>query len=188
MIVGLGNPDRRYRGTRHNVGWELIDRLARRWGIAVDDDEGWAKVGRGRVARTHVLLVKPQTYVNLSGVAVADLRRWHRVKVEDVVVIVDDLDLPLGRVRLRPKGGSGGHNGLRSVIDALGSEAFPRVRVGIGRPPEGRDPADFVLTRFSPNEHEVVEQALERAADALEVAVTDGLEAAMTKINTKAPV
>ncbi len=186
LVVGLGNPDRRYRGTRHNIGWEVIDRLARRRGIAVEDEEGWARVGRGTLAGVRVILAKPQTYVNLSGLAVRDLSRRHHVKVADVFVIVDDLDLPLGRLRIRPKGGHGGHKGLQSVIDALGSEAFPRVRVGVGRPPEGRDPAEFVLTKFTPHERPVVDAVLDRAAEAVEVAVEHGLEAAMTQFNAKA--
>ncbi len=186
LIVGLGNPDRRYRGTRHNIGWEVIDQLARRSGITVEREDGWAQVGRGTVCGRRVLLAKPQTYVNLSGVAVQDLRRRHRVKVEDVFLIVDDLDLPLGRVRMRPKGGHGGHNGLRSVIEALGSDEFPRLRIGVGRPPEGVDPADYVLTRFSMIERKVVEAAVDRAAEAIETAVGQGIEAAMTQFNAKA--
>src|SRR2546426_9780704 len=137
LIIGLGNPDRRYRHTRHNVGWEVIDRVGRRLGIAVDQDDGWAAVG-GTVGRRRVLLAKPQTYVNLSGTAVADLRRRYRVKIEDLVVVVDDLDLPLGRLRLRPGGSHGGHNGLRSILDALGGGGFPPLRVGNGRAPGGR--------------------------------------------------
>ncbi len=186
LIVGLGNPDRRYRGTRHNVGWDVVDRLATRWRIPVEDEEGWAKVGRGQRANRRVLLAKPQTYVNLSGVAVRDLQRRHHVKVEDIYVIVDDMDLPLGRLRIRPKGGPGGHKGLQSVIDALGSEVFPRVRVGVGRPPQGQDPVDFVLTKFAASERAVIDAVLDRAAEAIELAVAQGLAAAMNRVNTKA--
>src|SRR5438132_6301150 len=141
LITGLANPSPRYRTPRHNVGWEVIDRLAHRLGIAVNQEDGWATVGSGTVARRRVLLAKPKTYVNLSGTAVADLRRRHRAKLADLLVVVDDLDLPLGRLRLRPGGSHGGHNGLRSIIDALESDSFPRLRVGIGRPPAGVDPA-----------------------------------------------
>jgi len=188
LIVGLGNPDRRYRGTRHNVGWDVVDRLATRWRIPVEDEEGWAKVGRGQRANRRVLLAKPQTYVNLSGVAVRDLQRRHHVKVEDIFVIVDDMDLPLGRLRIRPKGGPGGHKGLQSVIDALGSEVFPRVRVGVGRPPQGQDPVDFVLTKFAASERAMIDAVLDRAAEAIDVAVAQGLAAAMNQVNTKANV
>src|SRR2546425_7540537 len=164
LIVGLGNPDRRYRHTRHNVGWEVIDRVGRRLGIAVDQEDGWATIGGGTVGRRRVLLAKPQTYVNLSGTAVADLRRRHRVKLEDLVVVVDDLDLPLGRLRLRPGGSHGGHNGLRSIVDALGGDAFPPLRGGIGRAPGGMDPAPFVLTPFTAGGRATVGPAFERAA------------------------
>lgn len=186
LIVGLGNPDRRYQHTRHNVGWEVIDRLARRLGIAVDQEDGWAVAGGGTVARRRVLLAKPQTYVNLSGTAVGDLRRRHRVKLTDLVVVVDDLDLPLGRLRLRPGGSHGGHNGLRSIIEALESEAFARLRVGIGRPPEGMDPAQFVLTPFTVEERATMDPALDRAAEAIEAIVREGLPAAMNRFNAKA--
>ncbi len=185
LIIGLGNPDRRYRHTRHNVGWEIIDRLGRRLGIAVDQEDGWARVGGGTIGRRRILLAKPQTYVNLSGTAVADLRRRHRVKLPDMVVVVDDLDLPLGRLRLRPGGSHGGHNGLRSIIEAVGSDTFPRLRVGIGRPPEGMEPAQFVLTRFTAEEHAIIELTLERAADAIETAVREGLQVAMNRFNAK---
>lgn len=185
LIVGLGNPGRRYRGTRHNVGWEVVARLARRDGIRVEEEEGWAQIGRGAIGGQRVLLAMPQTYVNLSGVAVQDLRRRHRVRPGDVLVIVDDLDLPLGRIRLRARGSAGGHNGLRSVIDALGTEEFPRLRVGIGRPAQGVDPAEFVLTRFAPDEAASLDAALDRAAEAIEVAITEGIEVAMNRFNAK---
>jgi len=185
LIVGLGNPGRRYRGTRHNVGWEVISRLARRAGITVDEDEGFSEVGRGSIKGIRVLLARPQTYVNVSGAAVRDLRRRHRVSPQDIIVVVDDLDLPLGRIRLRPGGSAGGHNGLKSIIDALGTTEFPRLRVGIGRPPAGIDPAEHVLTRFGPDEQAALDGALERAAEALEVAVVSGIAAAMNRFNAK---
>src|SRR3989449_3609172 len=161
LIIGLGNPDRRYRHTRHNVGWEVIDRVGRRLGIAVDPADGWATVGAGTVGRRRVLLAKPQTYVNLSGTAVADLRRRHRVKIEDLVIVVDDLDLPLGRLRLRPGGSHGGHNGLRSLIDALGSGAFPPLRGGIGRPAGGMASPPVRLTPLPAQERDTMDPAFE---------------------------
>lgn len=167
------------------MGWEVIDRLARRLGTAVDQEEGWTLVGGARIGRNRILLAKPQTYVNLSGTAVADLRRRHRVKLEDLLIVVDDLDLPPGRLRLRAGGSHGGHNGLRSIIEAVGSDAFPRLRVGIGRPPDGVDPAGFVLTPFSAQERAMIEPALDRAADAVEAVVREGLAAAMNRFNAK---
>lgn len=183
LIVGLGNPGRRYRQTRHNVGWEVISRLARRARIAVDEEDGFSDVGRGAIGGTRVILARPQTYVNVSGEAVRDLRRRHRLRPQDIVVVVDDLDLPLGRLRLRASGSAGGHNGLKSIIEAIGTTEFPRLRVGIGRPPEGVDPADHVLTRFTSDEQAVVDAALDRAAEAIETAITEGIETAMNRFN-----
>lgn len=185
LIVGLGNPGRRYRGTRHNVGWEVIARLAGRAAIRVNEDEGFAEVGRGTIGGRRVLLARPFTYMNVSGEAVRDLRRRHRLRPEDILVVVDDIDLPLGRLRLRAGGSAGGHNGLRSVIEALGTTEFPRLRVGIGRPPEGTDPAEFVLTRFTSEEAPVAQASIERAADAVELAITEGLTAAMNRFNAR---
>ena len=185
LIVGLGNPGRRYRGTRHNVGWEVIALLAERAGIRVNEDEGFAEVGRGTIGTRRVLLARPYTYVNVSGEAVRDLRRRHRLRPADILIIVDDIDLPLGRLRLRAGGSAGGHNGLKSVIEALGTTEFPRLRVGIGSPPLGIDPADFVLTRFTAEEERMVHESLERAAEAVELAVTEGLPAAMNRFNAR---
>jgi len=185
LIIGLGNPGRRYRGTRHNVGGEVVSHLARRLGIALREEAGFSAVGRGSIGGTRVLLARPQTFVNVSGAAVLELCRRHRVAPRDIIVVADDLDLPLGRIRLRRGGSAGGHNGLKSIIDALGTTEFPRLRVGIGRPPEGVDPADYVLARFRPEEQPVVAEALERAAQALEAAVTEGIAAAMNRFNTK---
>lgn len=185
LIVGLGNPGRRYRGTRHNVGWEILARLADRAGIRVDEDEGFAEVGRGTIGTQRVLLARPVTYMNVSGEAVRDLRRRHRLRPQDILVIVDDIDLPLGRLRLRAGGSAGGHNGLRSVIEALGTTEFPRLRVGIGRPPLGVDPAEFVLTRFTDGEAAAVQKSIERAVEAVEMAVTAGVAAAMNHFNAK---
>ena len=185
LIVGLGSPGRRYRETRHNVGWEVISRLARRARIAVDEEDGYSEVGRGSIGGTRVVLARPQTYVNVSGEAVRDLRRRHRLKPQDILVVVDDLDLPLGRLRLRAHGSDGGHNGLKSIIEALGTTEFPRLRVGIGRPAEGVDPADHVLTRFTSDEQAVVDAALDRAAEAIETAIAEGIETAMNRFNAE---
>lgn len=183
LVIGLGNPGRRYRGTRHNVGAEVVSRLAERVDVDIDEEDGFSTVGHGAIDGTRVLLAIPQTYVNVSGAAVRDLRRRHRVASKDTFVVVDDLDLPVGRIRLRAKGSAGGHNGLKSIIEALGTTEFPRLRVGVGRPPEGVDPADFVLTRYQPAERNELDAVLNRAAEALEVAIRDGVETAMNRFN-----
>lgn len=185
LIVGLGNPGRRYRGTRHNVGWEVLDALARAHGIAISMEDGWAEVGRGTIDGQRILLARPQTYVNVSGTAVADLRRRHRVSPAHLLVIFDDLDLPLGAVRMREKGSHGGHNGLRSIIDALGTMEFPRIRIGIGRPPAGVDPADFVLERPLPEERTLLDEAVLRAAEAVRLWIAGDMQAAMRYCNLK---
>lgn len=185
LIVGLGNPGRKYRGTRHNIGREVLERFARTHRIAIATDEGWADVGQGLVGRERVLLARPQTYMNASGTAVADVRGWHRVGYEHVMVICDDLDLPLGGLRARDQGGHGGHNGLRSVIDTLGTNAFPRLRIGIGRPSEGVDPVDYVLERPSAEERAVLDEAVAQAAHGVYVWVTEGMQAAMRYCNAK---
>ncbi len=184
LIVGLGNPGRRYQGTRHNIGARVIDTLARRHQVALRE-EGWADVGALTLDGARMLLARPQTYVNVSGTAVADLRRRHRLPLENLLVAFDDLDLPVGQIRLRAQGGHGGHNGMRSIIEALGSEEFARLRVGIARPPEGVDPADYVLSRFSKEEQAQLDEAVERAADAVEAFVRRGIEAAMSAFNLR---
>lgn len=185
LIVGLGNPGRRYQGTRHNIGARVIETLARRHRVTLRE-EGWADVGALTLHGARVLFARPQTYVNVSGTAVADLRRRHRLPLENLLVVFDDLDLPVGQIRLRAKGGHGGHNGMRSIVEALGSEEFPRLRVGIGRPREDVDPADYVLSRFSKGEQAQMDEAVERAADAVEAYVRRGIEAAMSAFNLRA--
>jgi len=185
LIVGLGNPGRRYRGTRHNIGREVLDLLARQHRTAIETDDGWSEIGRGAIEGRRVLLARPETYVNVSGTAVADLRRRHRIAPADLLVIVDDLDLPVGTLRVREKGSHGGHNGLRSIIDALGTTDFPRVRLGVGRPPAGVDPADYVLQRPSSDERAILDEAVHRAAEGVALWVTEGVQAAMRYCNLR---
>jgi len=184
LIVGLGNPGRRYQGTRHNVGARVIEALARRHSVALRE-EGWAEAGTLRLDGRRAILARPQTYVNVSGTAVADLRRRHRVPLEHLLVIYDDLDLPVGQVRVRAQGSAGGHNGMRSIIEALGERTFPRLRIGIGRPPGGIDPADYVLSRFSAAEAPAVDVTVDRGADAVELFIRRGIEAAMNAFNLR---
>lgn len=185
LVIGLGNPGRRYRGTRHNVGWEVLDRLAHDHDIGISTDDGWAEVGRGTIGGKRVLLARPETYVNVSGMAVADLRRRHRVPLEHLLVVVDDLDLPVGAVRMRERGSHGGHNGLRSIIDALGTTDFARIRVGIGRPPAGVEPAEFVLNRPTGDDRRLLDDAVSRAAEGASLWITRGADAAMRHTNLK---
>jgi len=185
-IVGLGNPGRRYRATRHNVGRDVVERVADKLGVRLADD-GWARSAHARFGKAAVLLAVPETYMNVSGQAVSDLARRRRVKLADLLVVYDDLDLPLGRLRLRPANGPGGHNGIRSIIEHLGTTAFPRLRVGIGRPPAGVAAEVFVLERFTPEERTVIDEAVERAANAALAVVSDGLDAAMNRVNAVPP-
>ena len=182
LVVGIGNPGPRYQRTRHNLGMRLVERLAAEEGIALTRRRFDALVGDGQVAGRRVLLVKPQNYVNLTGQVVGPLARWHRCPPEDILVVCDDMNLELGRLRLRRKGSSGGHNGLASIIEALGTEEFPRLRIGIGRAENG-DAVAHVLGRFRPEEEPVVEEALGRAADAVRTWLSRGIEAAMNEFN-----
>lgn len=184
VIVGLGNPGRRYRGTRHNLGRDVVERLAAHLGVRLEED-GWVRSARARVGSTAVVLAVPETYMNVSGQAVRDLLRRRRRRPDDFLVIHDDLDLPLGQLRLKPGNGPGGHNGVLSIIEALGTDKFPRLRIGIGRPTAGVDPTEFVLERFTSDEHPVIDAAIARAAEAALAVVSDGLPAAMNRYNVR---
>ena len=184
VVVGLGNPGRRYQGTRHNVGRDVVARLAHEGGVRLEED-GWARVGRVRVGTATMVLAIPDTYMNVSGQAVRDLLRRRRRGPGDLVVVYDDLDLPLGRLRLRPGNGAGGHNGMRSIIAELGTGAFPRARIGIGRPPLRVDPAEFVLERFTPAERPVIDSTIALAADAVVAVAREGLDVAMNRFNQR---
>jgi len=188
LIVGLGNPGQKYRGTRHNLGFRLVDLLAGQAGIGLERLKHQALIGRGRVFGREVLLAKPQTYMNLSGACVAELLRYWRLAPQDLVVAHDDLDLETGRLRLVAEGGSGGHKGVASIADRLGTPAFIRLKLGIGRPPDPQmDPADFVLSRFGPQEAEEVEAALDRGVLALKTLLTEDLEKAQSLYNRPFP-
>lgn len=185
LIVGLGNPGPEYARTRHNVGFEVIEALAARHRIKLATRKHRAVFGWGRIDGVAVVLAKPLTYMNLSGEAVAPLSREIGLKPERIVVIADDLDLDVGRVRMRPKGGAGGHNGHKSLISALGSNEYPRIRIGIGK--GDRSTIDHVLSRFSPDERDLVAEAIERSVVGLEALVRDGLERALTLVNAGQP-
>ncbi|MDR7435968.1 MAG: aminoacyl-tRNA hydrolase [Armatimonadota bacterium] len=184
LVVGLGNPGRAYAGTRHNLGFEVVDLLATVKKIPVRTEEGWAILGRGAIDGCSVILAKPQTYVNLSGIAVADLCKRYTVDPMDLIVIHDDLDLPVGVIRIRTRGGHGGHKGVRSILESLGTDLFTRVKIGIGRPPKDVDPADYVLSPIPTEEAPLLQEAVRRAAEAVEVILTRGVAVAMNRFNS----
>ncbi|MEO8680454.1 MAG: aminoacyl-tRNA hydrolase [Vicinamibacterales bacterium] len=183
LIVGLGNPGSEYRETRHNIGFLVIDELARRWKTEGSREQFDALMVRTVAEGTPVMLAKPLTFMNLSGHAVSALAGYYKVEPADLLVIADDVALPLGRLRARREGGAGGHNGLKSVIAQLGTEGFPRLRVGVGRGDQRRDLADHVLGRFEADERETVSAAVLRAADAAETFLRDGIERVMNVFN-----
>ncbi|MDD4238528.1 MAG: aminoacyl-tRNA hydrolase [Desulfotomaculaceae bacterium] len=183
VVVGLGNPGRQYAATRHNIGFMVIDRLARELNVAVNKKMCNSLVGQGLIDREKIMLAMPQTFMNLSGQAVGALLNWYKLNPSDLVVVYDDLDLPTGILRIRPSGGSGGHKGMLSIMGVLGTENFTRVRVGIGRPEVvDMETADYVLSRLDPKE---IEEALKTAAGAVACIVRDGLEKAMNLYNRR---
>jgi len=182
IVVGIGNPGTRYQRTRHNLGFRTVDHLAAQHRIAVSRRRFDARVGEGQINGVRVLLVKPQTYVNLSGSAVAPLLRWYRCPTEDLLVVCDDLNLEPGALRLRRRGSSGGHNGLESIIQCLGTADFPRLRIGIGRG-QGRDAVAHVLGTPGPQEQETLDAAIAKAANAVQTWLSEGIDAAMNKAN-----
>jgi len=186
LVLGLGNPGRRFVGTFHNAGHAAVDQLAESLGVRFRAS-GEAEYGFGRLAEVGLLLGKPRTYMNLSGLAVAPLYRRYAEGPENLVVVHDDLDLPLGTVRLKQGGGTGGHKGLRSLEEELGTPGFLRVRIGIGRPPDGIDPADYVLTRVPEESRERFDEGIAAAAEAVCDMVKEGFDRAMTRWNARRP-
>jgi peptidyl-tRNA hydrolase, PTH1 family len=182
LIAGLGNPGLRHKQNRHNVGFMLVDRLAAAAGISLGRVQQRAVVGDGRLAGRSVILVKPQTYMNLSGDALGPLVHYYKIPHANVLVVYDELDLPLGTLRLREKGGAGGHNGMRSIIHHLGQD-FPRLRLGIGRPPGRMNPAAYVLQDFSRDELPVMDVMLDQALQAVETYLQEGIQLAMSRYN-----
>ena len=186
LIVGLGNPGREYAAHRHNVGFQVVDALAHSHKLTFSGRKGLARIARGEIGGQPVILAKPQTFMNLSGKSVGRLSRTLDVPPERILVIYDDLDLPLGRLRLRAEGSSGGHKGIRSIIDVLGTQAFPRLRVGIDRPPGRMDPVDYVLQPFDRDQKPFLADAVARAAAAVECWLNEGIVAAMDRFNRSA--
>jgi PTH1 family peptidyl-tRNA hydrolase len=190
LVVGLGNPGPDYERTRHNVGFRIVERVAARHRIALRRDERLHGIfGAGRVAGAETALLEPQTYMNLSGRAVVAALDAHPIDPRaDLLVVYDDLDLPFGRLRLRPSGGAGGHNGIGDISEQLGHNEFARLRFGIGRPPAGEDPIAYVLAPFAAEEEAALPGRLDVATDAIELAIVEGVARAMNRVNAPPPV
>ena len=182
LIVGLGNPGAQYKGTRHNIGFAVIDEIARRAAVGFESAPAEAVIAKWRRPEGGALLAKPLTFMNLSGQAVGEIARYFKVDVPDLLIVVDEVQLPLGKLRARARGSAGGHNGLKSVIAHLGDD-FSRLRIGVGRGGQQRDLADHVLSRFEKDEAAEVERMTTRAADAAEMFITSGIEAVMNAFN-----
>lgn len=182
-IIGLGNPGAEYAATRHNAGFWCIDALARKYAIRLERRRSTAIIGEGAIANRPVALVKPRTYVNRSGVAIRYLQARYALPADKILIVCDDINLPPGKLRLRPKGSAGGHNGLKSIIEAAGSQAFPRLRIGVGRPADGAGQIEHVIGPMPPAEREILDTAVERAADAIACLLAEGIQETMSRFN-----
>lgn len=185
IIVGLGNPDREYTATRHNIGFDAVTRIADDYHITLDMKKHKALCGKGYIAGHKVILAQPQTYMNLSGESVRELMGYYKVSEKEIIIIYDDISLDVGKLRVRPQGSAGGHNGIKSIIKHMGTQEFSRVRIGVGDKPKGWDLADYVLGRFTNEEEYAVREALKMTSRACEVIITEGVEAAMNQFNGK---
>ena len=186
VIVGLGNPDDKYQGTRHNVGFDVIDLLAEKYNIAVETKKHRAYIGKGIIGGQKVILAKPQTYMNLSGESVRSLVEYYKVDPEtELLIIFDDISLDVGQLRIRKKGSAGGHNGIKNIIANLGTSVFQRIKVGVGEKPKGYDLADYVLGRFSKEDRELIKEGFECAAEAVAMITAGEIDQAMNKYNRK---
>lgn len=185
IIVGLGNPTKEYEGTRHNVGFDVIVKIAKKNNIALDFKKHKALCGKGYIEGQKVILAQPLTYMNLSGESVRALMDFYKVSEQEIIIVYDDISLDVGQLRIRTKGSAGGHNGIKSIISHLGGTEFPRVKVGVGEKPRGWDLADYVLSRFKENELECISDAVDMAADACKSIVTTSINGAMNQYNIK---
>lgn len=186
IIAGLGNPDRQYEGTRHNVGFDVIDRIAEKYNIAVDTKKHRAYIGKGIIRGQKVILAKPQTYMNLSGESIRSLVDYYKIDEEnELLVIYDDISLDVGQLRIRAKGSAGGHNGIKNIIAHLGTQVFPRIKVGVGEKPKGYDLADYVLGHFSKAEKELMDEGYDSAVRAAELIASGEITEAMNEFNRR---
>ena len=185
LIAGLGNPTREYEKTRHNVGFEAIDILADKAGTTVTVKKHKALYGKGYIGGQKVILAKPQTYMNLSGESIREIADFYKIEPENIIILCDDINLSEGQLRIRLKGSAGGHNGLKNIISHLGTQEFPRIRIGVGEKPRGMDLADYVLGRFPKEQQAVMEEAYRDAAEAACMMIEDGADAAMNHYNRK---
>lgn len=185
LIVGLGNPTEKYDNTRHNVGFDVIDALVEQYGFALDTIKHKGVYGKGMIEGQAVILLKPMTYMNLSGESVGAVANYYKIAPEDVIVICDDINLDMGRLRIRRKGSAGGHNGIKNIIAHLQTEDFPRIRVGVGMKPAHMDLADYVLSHFSKQEREVMDIGYDKACKAAVLMLQDNMEQAMNQYNGK---
>ena len=185
IIIGLGNPTEKYQATRHNIGWDAITRISDDFRIPLNQKKHKAICGSGYIEGEKVILAQPLTYMNLSGESVRELVDFYKVDPEDIIVIYDDISLDVGRLRIRKKGSAGGHNGIKSIISHLGTDEFPRIKVGVGEKPKDWDLADYVLSRFKGEEEATIREALKDVSDSCRMIIVDGMDAAMNIYNKK---
>ena len=186
IIAGLGNPGRQYEGTRHNIGWQVIDELAEKYNIRVMENKFKGLIGKGMIGGEKVILVKPLTFMNLSGECIGEAANFFKIdETAELIVVADDISLDVGQIRMRKKGSAGGHNGLKNIIAHLGHENFMRIRMGIGDKPSGYDLADYVLGHFSQEEEKILDESKKTAVLAIETIISDGIDRAMNLYNTK---
>ena len=189
LIAGLGNPDKKYEKTRHNIGFDTVDALAEKYNISITEKKHKALCGSGVIEGVKVILAKPQTYMNLSGESIAEIVNFYKLDPEsEMLIIFDDISLAPGNIRVRKKGSAGGHNGIKSIIARTGTQNFMRIKVGVGEKPAGWDLADHVLGRFSTEDRKLVDEAIAKAAKAVDIIISQGTDAAMNEYNRKVPV
>ena len=185
IIAGLGNPTKTYEGTRHNIGFDMIDAIADKYNIDVTTKKHKALTGKGRIDGVPVILAKPQTYMNLSGESIRDIADFYKIPAENIIIIYDDISLEVGQLRIRRKGSAGGHNGIKNIIANLGSSVFPRIKVGVGEKPKGYDLADYVLGKFSKEDRVLMEEGYDLACEASALIMQGAINQAMNEYNQK---